>query len=231
MVYAIGDVHGCYDQLRRLTATIEADAAHLPGRKLIVMLGDYVDRGPNSAGVLDWLCAAPPTGFERIALAGNHEVMMLEFLGDPRPNSSWMDFGGADTLRSYGIDTDAFVKARAKDRQAMLDALIPAEHVELLQNLPSMLMLPHAVFVHAGLRPGLTLDAQHDDDLMWIREPFLSEPMPDDTVVIHGHTPNPEPVIAERRICVDTGAYATGVLTAVRLSGTDVQFLDTKSQA
>lgn len=228
VVYAIGDVHGCYDQLRSLVDRIEDDARDVGGRKLIVMLGDYVDRGPKSAAVLDWLCAAPPSGFERVALAGNHEVLMLEFLADPRPDSRWLQFGGLDTLASYGISPDSFTRARSRERAAMLDASVPTEHLDLLRDMPSMLTLPNAVFVHAGIRPDSPLVTQHDDDLFWIREPFLSAEMPLDTVVVHGHTPGVEPVVAGRRICVDTGAFATGVLTAVRLDGTGLRFLDTQ---
>lgn len=231
MVYAIGDVHGCYDQLHILTDRIEDDSRDIAGRKLIVMLGDYVDRGPKSASVLDWLCAAPPTGFERIALAGNHEALMLEFVADPRPDSRWLQFGGLDTLISYGISPDSFSRARARERAVLLDATIPTEHLDLLRSLPGMLTLPTAVFVHAGIRPDIPLEAQRDDDLFWIREPFLGAEMPQDMLVVHGHTPNVEPVVAGRRICVDTGAFATGVLTAVRLDGVGMRFLDTQSHS
>ena len=208
---------------------IEEDARDVAGRKLIVMLGDYIDRGPKSAAVLDWLCAAPPEGFERLALAGNHEVLMLDFIADPRPDSRWLQFGGVDTLMSYGIAPDAFMRARARERASMLDASIPPEHLDLLRDMPGMLTLPGAVFVHAGIRPDLPIADQHDDDLLWMREPFLSAVMPPDLIVVHGHTPNVEPVVANRRICVDTGAFATGVLTAVRLDKAGMRFLNTQS--
>jgi serine/threonine protein phosphatase 1 len=231
VVYAIGDVHGCYDLLQDLLNQIRADAARTAGSKLLVMLGDYVDRGPKSASVLDWLCAPPPDGFDRVALAGNHEVLMLDFLADPRPDASWLGFGGTETLASYGIDLEQFTRARPRDRTAMLDAFIPVEHLDLLRSLPGMLTLPHATFVHAGLRSGLPLADQHDDDLLWMREPFLSEEMPADMFVVHGHTPAAEPVVAGRRICVDTGAFATGTLTAVRMDGTDIRFLQTRAHS
>ncbi len=231
VVYAIGDVHGCYDQLRSLVGRIEDDARDIAGRKLIVMLGDYIDRGPKSASVLDWLCAAPPAGFERVTLAGNHETMLLDFLADPRPDSRWLQFGGLDTLISYGISPDSFNRARPRERAAMFDASIPTEHLDLVRDLPSMLTLPNAVFVHAGIRPDIPLEAQHDDDLFWIREPFLSAEMPDGMLVVHGHTPGVEPVVAGRRICVDTGAFATGILTAVRLDDAGIRFLDTQSHS
>ena len=231
VVYAIGDVHGCYDQLCRLIDRIQDDASNIAGRKLIVLLGDYIDRGPKSASVLDWLCGPPPAGFERIALAGNHEALLLEFLADPRPDSSSLQFGGLETLSSYGISLDSFERARSRARAEMLDAVLPSEHLQLLRDMPGMLTLPNTVFVHAGLRPGVPLEAQHDDDLFWIREPFLSAEMPENLTVVHGHTPNVAPVVSGRRICVDTGAFATGILTAVRLDGAGVSFLDTQSNS
>ena len=217
VVYAIGDIHGCYDLLLELVERIRRDAKDITGRRLLVTLGDYVDRGPMSAQVIDWLCGPAPEGFDRISLAGNHEAMMLEFLTNPSSNSPWLEFGGIDTLESYGVDVRRFVRARRQERRAILRASIPVAHVSLLTNLPSLLELPEAVFVHAGLRPNVDLAEQVDEDLLWIREPFLSAPVQHGPLVVHGHTPAGAPVVAGGRICVDTGAFATGVLTAVRL--------------
>lgn len=228
VTYAIGDVHGCNDQLRRLVDLIVQDGQSVEGSKLIVMLGDYVDRGPKSASVLDWLCAAPPAGFDRVCLAGNHEAMMLDFLDNPQRDASWLTFGGLDTLMSYGISPDRFTRARSKERSEMLYASIPTEHIDLLRSMPGVISFPDTVFVHAGLRPGLPLQAQHDDDLLWIREPFLTAETDNNMIVVHGHTPGTEPVIAGQRICVDTGVYATGVLTALRLSDEPMRFIDTR---
>lgn len=219
VVYAIGDIHGCYDLLLELIERIREDAKHITGRRILVTLGDYVDRGPRSAQVLDWLCGPAPEGFDRISLAGNHEAMMLEFLANPASSSPWLEFGGMDTLNSYGVDVPRFVRARRQDRLAILRASIPVAHVNLLTHLPSLLELPEVVFVHAGLRPGVEIAGQVDEDLLWIREPFLSTPVEHSSLVVHGHTPASEPVVASGRICVDTGAFATGVLTAVRLVG------------
>lgn len=228
LAYAIGDVHGCYDQLQRLVDLIVQDAESSEGKKLIVMLGDYVDRGPKSASVMDWLCTVPPAGFDRVCLAGNHEAMMLDFLDNPRADASWLKLGGYDTLISYGVSPDRIMRARSKERAEILYSSIPSEHIELLRSLPSLVSFPGTVFVHAGLRPGVPIKAQHDDDLLWIREPFLTTKTDNNVIVVHGHTPSTEPVVTDRRICVDTGAYATGVLTAARLSDDTVRFIDTR---
>jgi serine/threonine protein phosphatase 1 len=217
VIYAVGDVHGCAAELDMLETAIVADSDGIAGDKWIVMLGDYVDRGPRSADVLDRLCRRPPPGFQRFALAGNHEVMMLEFLRDPEPQSSWLKFGGLETLASYGIDPTAFVRQGTKARRAILDSHIPAEHLELLQSLPITLALPGVTFVHAGMRPGIAPDAQSDDDLLWMREPFLSSDTAEFGLVVHGHTPGATPDIRPHRISIDTGAFATGILTAIRL--------------
>lgn len=229
VVYAIGDIHGCFDQLQELLDKIADDARHIAGRRILVTLGDYIDRGPKSASVLDWLCGPAPKGFERISLAGNHELMMLDFLDNPSPTSRWLEFGGNETLASYGINIRDFSRTSPRERLAILRANIPQEHIDLLQNLPGLLELPGAVFVHAGIRPGIALAEQHDEDLMWIREPFLSNVWEHGPLLVHGHTPDVAPVVAGRRICVDTGAFATGVLTAVRMAGTNISFLNTKA--
>lgn len=217
-VYAVGDVHGCATELSALEARIVADGTNFPGEKWIVMLGDYVDRGPRSADVLDRLCARPPAGFRRVCLAGNHEVMMLQFLADPRSDSPWLTFGGLETLQSYGIDVDQFMRLAGRAKRALLESHIPGEHIELMTHMPAYLALGEMTFVHAGLRPGIALEDQSEDDLLWIREPFLSSSTTEFGLVVHGHTPSPQPDIHANRICLDTGAFATGILTAARFS-------------
>lgn len=217
-IYAVGDVHGCLKELLALEALIAADASAFEGETWLVMLGDYVDRGPDSAGVLDRLCARPPEGMRRISLAGNHEVMMLAFLADPHPNSDWLRFGGTETLQSYGIDIDRLLRLPRNGRIAMLSSFVPTEHIEFLQGLPIMLTVPGAVFAHAGIRPGVPLEAQAEEDLLWIREPFLTGPAGIEQRVVHGHTPVAEPVVLADRLGLDTGAFATGRLTAARLT-------------
>lgn len=229
VLYAIGDIHGCFDQLQDLLGIIADDARDITGRRMLVTLGDYVDRGPKSASVLDWVCGPAPEGFERVSLAGNHEVMMLDFLDNPNPNARWLEFGGNETLASYVIDARDFGRASPRERRAILQASIPQEHIDVLRDLPGLLEMPGAVFVHAGIRPGIALAEQDDEDLMWIREPFVSTAWDDGPVLVHGHTPAVDPVVSGRRICVDTGAFATGVLTAVRMAGSRISFLNTKA--
>lgn len=218
VVYAIGDVHGCYDELTTLEAMILADAQSQAGEKWIIMLGDYTDRGPNSAAVLDKLCSRPPEGFRRFCLAGNHESMLLDFVANPQSSAVWLQFGGRETLASYGIDVERFLHVSKRRRVQILEGHIPSEHLDFLRGLPVCLSLPGAIFVHAGLRPGVPPERQADTDMQWIREPFLSSNSSEFGLVIHGHTPTPEPEVKTNRIGIDTAAFATSKLTAVRLS-------------
>ncbi|MEO5806656.1 metallophosphoesterase family protein [Devosia sp.] len=228
VIYAIGDVHGCRNQLDQLLAQIKVDAADIAGEKWIVMLGDYVDRGPQSAGVLDLLCAAPPAGFKRICLAGNHEVMFLEFLDNPRTEADWLRYGGIETLQSYGIVGETFGGKDMNARRAILASHIPDEHIDLLKSLPVMISLPDTVFVHAGVRPGVLLQEQAEADLIWMREPFLGYDGALPYRVVHGHTPESDPVVLPHRIGIDTAAYATGVLTALKMTpGGAIEFFNT----
>ncbi|MCM2473280.1 serine/threonine protein phosphatase [Rhizobium sp. CG5] len=219
-IYAIGDVHGCYTELLGAEQRILRDASQRDGRKLIVMLGDYIDRGPNSSQVLDHLCQAPPQGFERVALCGNHDDVFLQFIKTPRDHMEWLELGGRETLYSYGIDA-AHMLERSGGEKMLADTVrqtIPVQHVEFLEGLPSLLCVGRLVFVHAGLRPGVPLEEQIDEDLMWIREPFLSRGPDLPVLVIHGHTPATEVMYGTRRVGIDTGAYATGRLTVLKLA-------------
>ena len=221
LIYAIGDVHGCLDQLQALEARIVADAAGTAGDKWIVMLGDYVDRGPRSAQVLDHLIAPPPAGFSRISLRGNHDQAMLSALEDPRALDSWIGWGIESTLGSYGLGPSQMAElaapGRAATRQQLLQAHIPDEHVAFLRNLPVLLSVPGYIFVHAGLRPGVATAQQRDRDLMWIRGEFLDAGYDFGATVVHGHTPVDAPELTPHRIGIDTGCYASGILTAVRI--------------
>lgn len=217
-IYAIGDVHGCLDLLKRLEAQIVADAADAPGRKLIVMLGDLIDRGPASAQVLDHVLARPPDGFERICLRGNHEAMMLAFIRDPRHEAVWLDNGGREALLSYGLPADTLLRGVApRVLENLMASHIPSEHIEFLEGLPVLLDTPDALFVHAGLRPGVKLDAQSDDDLIWFRDNYESDYSGFGRPVVHGHMPRAEALVSPFRIAIDTGAYANARLTAVRI--------------
>lgn len=230
-IYAIGDIHGCIDELLQLERMIVEDAMSVgAGERWLVTLGDYIDRGPRSAQVISHLMSPPPAGFRRVALAGNHEQLLLDFLAEPVANAQWLDFGGLETARSYGMrDRPAvggprWARAIARD----LAGLIPESHLEFLRALPISLAVPGNYFVHAGIRPGVAVDDQADEDLLWIREPFLEQGVPGDVLVVHGHTPANEPELRTWRIGIDTAAFASGRLTAVRLSpGATPSFLST----
>ncbi|MFM2043858.1 MAG: hypothetical protein RLY86_2434 [Pseudomonadota bacterium] len=230
-LYAVGDIHGRSDLLDRLLERIRADAAAAPKgvQHTLVLLGDYIDRGPDSRGVVDRLSAGPPPGFGLICLMGNHEETMLRFLAERGTGPGWLRIGGGDTLAGYGIDPPATADlpegfARA---QSALAAALPPRHMGFLRGLRLYLRLGGYLFVHAGIRPGVPLERQRRDDLLWIRDPFLSSSVDHGMVVIHGHTVTPVPDRRANRIGIDTGAWASGVLTACVLEGTEQRFLST----
>ena len=215
-VYAVGDVHGCLDQLRALEQLITTDGEAIAGEKLIVTLGDYVDRGPDSAGVIEHLMRPLPHDFERVLLGGNHEELMLNAikgLGD----ETWLEFGGVETIRSYGIDVALYRSSRPKARQTMLQSHIPQDHLSFLEGLALSLQLGQTVFAHAGIKRNIPIAQQNPNDLVWIRREFLDASPTDGLLVVHGHTPASEPELAPGRIGIDTCAFSTGRLTAVRL--------------
>ncbi|MER8478825.1 metallophosphoesterase family protein [Mesorhizobium sp. M0220] len=219
VVYAIGDVHGCYKELRSLEQNILVDSASFERRKLIIMLGDYVDRGPQSARVLDHLLAPPLQGFQRICLAGNHEVVMLNYLDGIISRESWLAIGGLQTLFSYGVDpsrmADLYGSSEEVDRR--IREIIPAGHVSFMRALPVMVYSAKFVFVHAGIRPGIELAAQDEDDLLNIRSEFFEAAHLLERYVVHGHTPVDIPKLEGRRLGIDTGAFQTGQLAALRI--------------
>lgn len=218
-IYAVGDVHGCMDELLKLEQTIVADGERLPGRKLIVMLGDYVDRGPASSQVIDHLIAPPPAGFERICLAGNHEVLMLDYLEGRIGLPEWMRMGAAATLISYGIDTDRLVQVyrSAKQVDEMIRKAIPPAHLAFLRSLPILVEANRFIFVHAGIRPEFGIEEQSDEDLVFIRSEFYRQAQLLKKYVVHGHTPIAEPMRDGKRVNIDTGAYFSGRLTSLRI--------------
>jgi len=223
LIYAVGDIHGQLHLLEALLARIASDAAGTPGaqRRMIVFIGDYVDRGPDSAGVISRLCGGFPSGFETHCLRGNHEAMLLEFLEQPETYAQWRMNGADATLYSYGVDTppeDAPPGVIAACRDAFAAALPPA-HLAFLNALPLTSSHGGYLFVHAGIRPGVALEDQQPEDLMWIRYDFLDCEDDFGMVVVHGHTPVLEPDVKPNRIGIDTGAWVHGRLTALRLFG------------
>lgn len=215
-IYAIGDIHGCHRLLTALEAKIVEDAAAIPGEKWLVCLGDYIDRGPASAMVLDHLIAPPPPGFRRICLAGNHEQIAYEFIRDGQYGNGWLKFGGRETLASYGLLDPS---GQAAQLEQQLASHIPKEHVEFLGNLPVMLSVPGLIFVHAGIDPSLPLQEQDDQILLWSRPSDFAWPEGDIGLrIIHGHTPVLGPDLSQSRINIDLGAYASGKLGAVKVT-------------
>jgi serine/threonine protein phosphatase 1 len=189
-----------------------------PDPAVLVFLGDYVDRGGQSRNVIDYLDALGQGGFEVHTLKGNHEEAMLRFLDEPGGGPAWAIHGGSQTLQSYGVGApmiEAPVEMWEQARRAFNEAL-PDTHRAFLQNLKLSVTIGSYLFVHAGLRPGVAIERQSEHDMLWIREPFLSRG-DFESIVVHGHTPASNPYLGASRIGVDTGAYASGVLTAVRL--------------
>ncbi|MCK1546315.1 serine/threonine protein phosphatase [Bradyrhizobium sp. 147] len=219
-VYAIGDVHGRADLLQSLLTVIDADLARsAPQRAIQVFLGDYVDRGPDSQRVLDLLIARSKS-HETVCLKGNHEVFLLEVLKDPARLQEWRHYGGLLTLVSYGITPT--MNPSAEQQVELIERLkraLPPEHLSFLQQLPSSFTCGDFFFVHAGVKPGVALDRQKDEDLLWIREEFLNCEDRFGKYIVHGHTPVGAPDIRPNRINIDTGAYATGNLTLLTIQG------------
>lgn len=233
LVYAIGDVHGYPNQLAALLNQIAEDAAReaAPERPLIVFLGDYVDRGPDSRGAIDIIVSLMDDDrFEVVALKGNHEDAMLRFLTEPGFAPAWISNWGDATLRAYGVAPPSdFDVAACQAVQARFAEALPARHRAFLGGLRLSVEVGDYLFVHAGVRPGVPLDAQAERDLIWIRYEFLQCDQPFGKVVVHGHTPADRPERRANRINVDTGVYFSGTLTAVRLKGEQQSFLQAHS--
>ncbi|WP_294332165.1 metallophosphoesterase family protein [uncultured Sphingomonas sp.] len=226
--YAIGDIHGRRDLLEELLARIDAERAADPRAvEHLILLGDLIDRGPDSCGVLDLVLARAAEDPTLTILGGNHESMLVTLLdGDMWHLESWLHFGGEECARSYGLDPTALLAEpdRAADQ---LRAAIPIAHQALLRALPDWRRVGDVLFAHAGIRPGVPIDAQDPQDLRWIRLPFLRSTADHGVLVVHGHTVVAEPEILPNRIAIDTGASATGRLTALCLDGTTRRFLAT----
>ena len=222
-IYAVGDVHGRSDLLQRLLAAVDADCKQRPvPRPITVFVGDYIDRGPDSRNVLDLLLRWQQS-HEAIFLRGNHETFLPRFLADPRSLDEWRQYGGLETLLSYGLRPSINPD---RDEQTMLATefaeVVPREHLDFLQSLDLTFSCGDFLFVHAGVRPGVPIHEQTEDDLLWIRDDFLNWEQPFERFVVHGHTPVDEPDLRLNRINIDTGAYATGRLTCVVIENTAV---------
>lgn len=231
--YVIGDVHGKLDLLNELLGKIHRDLERLPAKRaILVFVGDLIDRGPDSAGVIELLRTYRRPGVKTIFLLGNHEEVMLRILdGDASHISQWLKFGGAQCLASYGIDPAGLAAMSDAEAVAAIRSAVPGEHSRFLHGFADSFRFGDYLIVHAGIRPGIDLEQQLQSDLRWIREPFLGDRRDHGFVVIHGHTITEGIDERPNRIGIDTGAYATGVLSALALHGADRWVLDTDTVA
>lgn len=219
-IYALGDIHGRADLLKKMFTVIDADIARSPIRRPIeVFLGDYIDRGPDSAHTLDLLIERS-LHRETVFLKGNHEAYFLEVLRDPAKVEDWRQFGGLQTLMSYGIQPT--LNPDATEQADLINALtkvISDDHLSFLRGLKPSFVCGDFFFVHAGVRPGVPLNEQTEGDMLWIRNEFLDSDENFGKFIVHGHTPVRAPDIRPNRINIDTGAYATGNLTLLTIQG------------
>ncbi len=214
-LYVIGDIHGRLDLLDRLIDAIHRDADQFGGESLTVTLGDYVDRGPDSRGVIERLMTNPFPG-EYVALKGNHEVLLANFLEDPATGPYWRRLGGLETLHSFGVPVASLmVDHNYKQAADELRAALSPEHLKFLSSLKTSLTVGRFFLCHAGVRPGVPLDRQREEDLLWIRDEFLYNENNFGKIVVHGHTPVEKPEILPNRINIDTGAFITNRLTCL----------------
>lgn len=229
-IYAVGDIHGRADLLTRLHQMIRDDAAAAPvKRSVLIHLGDYVDRGEESQRVIEMLLDYPLPRFDVVNLCGNHEAMMLDFLDDVSVAMAWMANGGAATMYSYGVRYgDAITsEERFVEMQRDFRAAFPRRHRDFLAALPATHVEGDYLFVHAGIRPGVPIEQQSRDDLLWIRDEFLMSTADHGCCVVHGHSIVLEPEVRTNRIAIDTGAYYSNRLTCLVLEGDTQRFLHT----
>lgn len=228
--YVVGDIHGRADLLGALMQQIVEDSMdHADGRKYLVFLGDYVDRGPESRRVIELLSGQPPLGFEVVCLRGNHDWLLLTFLYNESVGQLWLANGGAATLASYGVTPTPGLTGQAlvRDIQMRLQNAMPMEHVLFLSTLEPCLILGDYFFCHAGVKPGIPLGRQQEVDLINIRDEFLESTDWHGKMVVHGHSIARVPVIRRNRIGIDTGAFRTGRLTSLVLEGAERRVLST----
>jgi serine/threonine protein phosphatase 1 len=222
-IYALGDIHGRADLLKQMFAVIDADIARNPApRPIEVFLGDYIDRGPDSDYALDLLIERSRSR-ETVFLKGNHEAYFLEVLRDPAKLEDWRRFGGLQTLMAYGIQPS--LNPSAAEQTELIGALleaVPGDHLRFLRSLKPSFECGDFYFVHAGVRPGIPLNEQQEQDLLWIRDEFLNSNENFGKFIVHGHTPVREPDMRTNRINIDTGAYATGNLTLLTIQGSSM---------
>jgi serine/threonine protein phosphatase 1 len=228
--YVVGDIHGRLDLLQELLAKIHAELQHDPApQTLLVFVGDLIDRGPSSAQVIERLRTYHREGIRPVFILGNHEEVLLRILGgETGPIASWLQFGGLQCLESYGATAASIMAASSEEVVGIVRSAVPANHVEFLESFMDSCRFGDYLFVHAGIRPGVALEDQLQTDLRWIREPFLFDDSDHGFVVVHGHTISEEVEERANRIGIDTGAYRSGVLTAVAIEGAHRWLIDTR---
>jgi serine/threonine protein phosphatase 1 len=227
-IYCIGDIHGRADLLQQLHQQILTDANNYKGKKTIVYLGDYIDRGEQSRQVIELLISNPLPDFISIYLMGNHEQILLSFLEYPESSAAWLSFGGKQALNSYGIPLAHVPTMREVVELAkQLDRKLPDTHRSFLQNCATSWQCGSYYFVHAGIDPNIALDKQGLDDQLWIRGEFLESNKDHGAIVVHGHSITFMPELLPNRIGIDTGAFSTGVLTCLVLEGSDQRCIQT----
>jgi serine/threonine protein phosphatase 1 len=230
-IYAVGDIHGRLDLLNRLLARTNSDIALRPTvRPVYVFLGDYIDRGPSSRETIDRLIEHGET-HESVFLKGNHEQIALKCLSDRSLFDQWMRLGGLETLVSYGVYPEALDNGKQiAELQAAFHSALPQTHFRFFRDLQNSFVCGDFFFAHAGVKPGLALSQQTEKDLLWIRDEFLSSRLDFSKIVVHGHTPVHEVEVEPNRINIDTGAFATGLLTCLVLEGASALVIDTLSR-
>ena len=226
-LYVIGDIHGRLDLLQRMSGLVNTDIKSSGQDNLIVTLGDYIDRGPDSRGVIDYLLSNPFAG-QFVGLKGNHEALLEKFLGDSTIGADWWRLGGLETLKSFGITVGPRMTRRGFKKAAVqLHETLSQQQLEFFSSLKTSVVVGGYFLCHAGVRPGVALDLQNDDDLLWIRDEFLESKIDFGKIVIHGHTPTREPQVLANRINIDTGAFDSGRLTCVVLEEGRHRFIST----
>ena len=228
-VYAIGDIHGRDDLLGELLVEIERELIERPVRRpILVFLGDLIDRGPSSRNVVERLRTLRLPPARLIFLAGNHEEALLRVLhGESGLASDWLRFGGSECLDSYGVDGRSVAAMEPREAARAIRRAIPPEHASFLRRFGDTALIGGYLFVHAGIRPGVPLARQSQADLRWIRRAFLDDPRDHGVVVVHGHTITTAVNDAGNRIGIDTGAYRSGILTALALEGDQRRYVQT----
>ena len=227
--YAIGDVHGRLDLLDDILEQVETDnRSRRKAKTAIVFLGDLIDRGPASAGVIDRLRTFRPAHVRTIFLMGNHEEILLRIVkGEMTLVTDWLRFGGAECLESYGIDPEEVRRLPRREAHRLIVQGIPEDHVSFISSFVDSASFGGYLFVHAGIRPGVPLASQSPQDLRWIRQAFLHDETDHGRIVVHGHTISEEVELLPNRIGIDTGAYRTGTLTALGIEAAQRWILQT----